>query len=98
MKLHFFIFVFAAAIMVAQGYRSRILDDLENFYDEEALEAIAGIQDEPVPNFQERLIDAPLIQEDSENNTCDCDVECDKLHVTRLPHDVRVSPMTIKNN
>lgn len=67
---------FAAVITAAQGYRSRILDNLENIYQDEAL--------------QERLLD-PLTQEDSHNETCDCDAECDQLHVTRLPHNVRVS-------
>jgi len=69
---------FAAAITAAQGYRSRIL---ENIYQDEAL--------------QERLLD-PLMQEDSHNETCDCDAECDQLHANRLPHNVRVSLMPTK--
>ena len=88
MKLHL-IFFFAAAVTAARGYRSRMLDDLENIYEDEALEALEGTRDEAL---QERLID-PLVQEDagSDNDTCDCDAECDNLHVTRLPHNVRVS-------
>lgn len=81
MKLHLFMLFFAAAITAVQGYRSRILDNLENIYQDEAL--------------QERLLD-PLMQEDSHNETCDCDEECDQLHVTRLPHNVRVSLMSTK--
>lgn len=75
--------------MAAQGYRRQNIEDL---YGSEALEALEGTQDEPIPHFEERLIDAPFVQEDSHNDSCDCDTECDKLHVTRLPHDVRVSP------
>lgn len=89
MKLNLLILFFAAAISAAQGYRSKILDDFENIYEDEALEALEGTRDEAL---QERLID-PLVQEDpgNANDTCDCDVECDKRHVTRLPHNVRVS-------
>ena len=92
MKLHLFVFFFVAAITAAEGYRSRMLDDLGNFYEDEALEALEGMRDEPL---QERLID-PLMQEDSHNETCDCDTQCDQLHVTRLPHNVRVSIKTMK--
>lgn len=89
MKLNLLILFFAAAITAAQGYRSRILHDLENIYEDEALEALEGTRDEAL---HKRLID-PLVQEDpdSGNNTCDCGAVCDKLHVTRLPHNVRVS-------
>lgn len=89
MKLNLLILFFAAAISTARGYRSKILDDFENIYEDEALEALEGTRDEAM---QERLID-PLVQEDpgNANDTCDCDVECDKLHVNRLPHNVRVS-------
>lgn len=87
MKLNLLILFFAAAIKAAQGYRSRILHDLENIYEDEALEALEGTRDEAL---HKRLID-PLVQEDpdSGNNTCNCGTECDKLHVTRLPHNVR---------
>lgn len=89
MKLNLLILFFAAAISASRGYRSKILDDFENIYEDEALEALEGMRDEAM---QERLID-PLVQEDpgNANDTCDCDVECDKLHVNRLPHNVRVS-------
>ena len=75
--------------MAAQGYRSKIPHDFENIYEEQPLEALERTGDEAL---QERLVD-PLAQEDSgrANDSCDCDAECDKLHVTRLPHNVRVS-------
>jgi len=90
MKLHLYILFFAAAITAARGYRSWMSDDVENIFEDEALEALEGTRDEAQ---QERLID-PLMQEEdagSGNDTCDCDEECDNLHVTRLPHNVRVS-------
>ena len=75
--------------MTARGYRSEILDDFENIYEDESLEALERTGDKAL---QERLVD-PLAQEDSgrANDSCDCAAECDKLHVTRLPHNVRVS-------
>ena len=75
--------------MAARGYRSEILDDFENIYEDEPLEALEGTRDEAL---QERLVD-PLVPQDSgrANDSCDCDAECDKLHVSRLPHNVRVS-------
>ena len=90
MKLHLFILFFATAITAARGYRSRMMDDLENIYEDEALEALEGMRGDEGP--QERLID-PWMQEDagSGNDTCDCDAECENLHATRLPHNVRVS-------
>ena len=75
--------------MAALGYRSKILDDFENIYEDEPLEVLERTGDEAL---QERLVD-PLVQEDSgrANDSCDCNAECDKLHVSRLPHNVRVS-------
>ena len=76
--------------MAARGYRSKILDDFENIYEVEPLEILERTGDEAL---QERLVLDPLVQEDSgrANDSCDCDAECDKLHVSRLPHNVRVS-------
>ena len=77
--------------MVARGYRSEILDDFENIYEDESLEALERTGDKAL-QMQERLVD-PLVQEDSgrANDSCHCAAECDKLHVSRLPHNVRVS-------
>ena len=80
MKSYLFICFFAASLLAALGH----------YGDDEALEAFEGTQDEILPKFEDRLIDAPMVQEDSHNMTCDCPSECDKLHVSRLPHDVRV--------
>ncbi|KAL9962824.1 hypothetical protein ACROYT_G031969 [Oculina patagonica] len=72
--------------MAAHGYRRQTLEDL---YNDEALEALEGTRDEPSPDFKERLIVAPRGQEGGNNDTCNCPAECDKLHLTRLPQDVR---------
>ena len=95
MKSYLFVCFLAAAIVAAQGYTTQTFEDM---YNEEALEAMEGTRNEPVPHFEERFIDAPFVQEDggSQNESCDCDTECDKLHVSRLPHDVRVSPCVLK--
>ena len=87
MKLNLLILFFAAVITAARGYRSKLVDDFKNSYEDESSEALERTGDEAL---QERLVD-PLVQEDSANDSCDCDAECDKLHVTRLPHNVRVS-------
>ena len=46
--------------MAARGYRSKILDDFENIYEDESLEALERTGDKAL---QERLVD-PLVQED----------------------------------
>ena len=86
MKSYLFIYFFAATLLAAQGqYASR------DFYNDEAHEALERIPDEPkLPSFEEKLIDARMVQEDSHNMSCDCASECNKLNVSRLPHDVRV--------
>lgn len=92
MKTFLFVCLLAAAIIATQGYRRQNLEDL---YNDEALEALEGTRDEPVPHFKERLIARG--QEDGHNDSCDCPAECEKLHTSRLPHDVRVSPIAREN-
>nr|XP_058957306.1 uncharacterized protein LOC131784512 [Pocillopora verrucosa] len=85
MKSYLFIYFFAATLLATQGhYASR------DFYNDEVHEALERIPDEPkLPSFEEKLIDARMVQEDSHNMSCDCASECNKLNVSRLPHDVR---------
>ena len=58
-------------------------------YEDEPLEALERTGKEAL---QERLVH-PLVQDDSgrTNDSCVCDAECDKLHVSRRPRNVRVS-------
>ncbi|XP_078383266.1 uncharacterized protein LOC144665861 [Oculina patagonica] len=86
MKAFLVVCLLASVIMAAHGYRRQTLEDL---YNDEALEALEGTRDEPSPDFKERLIVAPRGQEGGNNDTCNCPAECDKLHLTRLPQDVR---------
>lgn len=84
-EIVFFIYFLAALLSATRGHYPS--GDLLN---DEAFEALEDIRDEPrLPRLNEALIDVPMVQEDSHNMTCDCDTECDKLYVSRLPHDVQ---------
>lgn len=62
-------------------------------YDKAIESALERVQHDALLKFKERLRHAPMVEQDSHasNESCNCTEECDKLHVSRLPHDVRVS-------